>query len=360
MKSAWVFLPLQLVAVFMFKLRWLTIGLTYGPLFTIGKHDLRIWLDGVRYHWDIPLMTFVPVQKLCVNTLSPRQNGHHLPDDNWKCIIFDENISISINISLKFVPKGQINNISALVQIMPWRRRGDKPLSEPMMIISLTHICGTRPQWVSAYLSIRIRVLVIGRIYGYTRSVVQYWWSCIPSQSIGLFLGVCGSCVECHLLFYLVLPIMLCSIIILILGWLWSLVFFLNNILTLGILRSAISHLPGCVCPWTLFQNIGFNTVPSDPFMSHLDTHLMCIAQLGGPVLRASERVQYIPFQLGDKSPMITGQHTAGGSASQLRQLTKLSPWLTLYKNITLSFWHYKKYFGFYLTKSWVYIISLT
>ena len=35
------------------------------------------------------------------------------------------------NISLKCVPKGQINNIPALVQIMAWHRQGDKPLSEP-------------------------------------------------------------------------------------------------------------------------------------------------------------------------------------------------------------------------------------
>ena len=31
---------------------------------------------------------------------------------------------------------------------MAWRRPGDKPLSEPMMVSSLTHICVTRPQWV--------------------------------------------------------------------------------------------------------------------------------------------------------------------------------------------------------------------
>ena len=36
-------------------------------------------------------------------------------------------------ISLKFVPTGPINNIPALVQIMAWRRPGDKPLSETTM-----------------------------------------------------------------------------------------------------------------------------------------------------------------------------------------------------------------------------------
>ena len=35
-----------------------------------------------------------------------------------------------------------------------------------------------------------------------------------------------------------------------------------------------IPHLPGCFCPWTFFQNIGFNMVPSDPCMSHLATQL--------------------------------------------------------------------------------------
>ena len=43
-----------------------------------------------------------------------------------------------------------MNNIPTLAQIMAWRRSGDKPLSEPMMISLLTHICVTRPQCVNA------------------------------------------------------------------------------------------------------------------------------------------------------------------------------------------------------------------
>ena len=73
------------------------------------------------------------------------------PDDIFKCIFLNENEGISIKISLKFVPKGQINNIPSLVQIMAWRRPGDKPLSEAMMVSLSTHICVTRPQWVNAY-----------------------------------------------------------------------------------------------------------------------------------------------------------------------------------------------------------------
>ena len=83
-----------------------------------------------------------------VNTLRPRQNGCHFADDIFKCIFLNENVRISIKISLKFVPKDPINNIPALVQIMTWRRPGDKPLSEPTMASLLTHICVSQPQWV--------------------------------------------------------------------------------------------------------------------------------------------------------------------------------------------------------------------
>ena len=84
-----------------------------------------------------------------VNTLGPRQNGYHFADYIFKCIFLNENAWVSLKISLKFVPKVQINNIPALVQTMAWRWPGNKPLSEPMMVSLLTHICVTRPQWVN-------------------------------------------------------------------------------------------------------------------------------------------------------------------------------------------------------------------
>ena len=84
-----------------------------------------------------------------VNTLRPRQNGRRFPDDIFKCIFLNKNVWISIKISLKFIPMDPINNIAALIPIMAWRRPGDKPLSEPMMVNLPTHICVTRPQWVN-------------------------------------------------------------------------------------------------------------------------------------------------------------------------------------------------------------------
>ena len=50
-----------------------------------------------------------------VNSSSPGQNGHHLADDTFRSILLNEKLCILINISLKFVPKGPIDNLRALV-----------------------------------------------------------------------------------------------------------------------------------------------------------------------------------------------------------------------------------------------------
>ena len=59
-----------------------------------------------------------------INTLKPRHNGCHFPDDLFKCIFLNENLWTSIQSSLKFVHKAPIKNISALVQIMACRLVG--------------------------------------------------------------------------------------------------------------------------------------------------------------------------------------------------------------------------------------------
>ena len=83
-----------------------------------------------------------------LDTLRPRQNCRYFSDAIFKCIFLNENVLISLKISLTFGPKVRINNIPALVQIMAWCRSGDKPLSEPMMVRLLTHICVPLSQWV--------------------------------------------------------------------------------------------------------------------------------------------------------------------------------------------------------------------
>ena len=99
--------------------------------------------------WKNQVVTEVPRDTGgALNSLSLRQKGRHFSDDIFKGIFLSDNIWISINISRNVVPKGLINNIPALVQIMAHHRPGDKPLSETMMVRLPKHICVTRPQWV--------------------------------------------------------------------------------------------------------------------------------------------------------------------------------------------------------------------
>ena len=45
-----------------------------------------------------------------INSSPPGQDGRHLADNIFKCIFLNENVRTSIQISLKFVPKGPIDN----------------------------------------------------------------------------------------------------------------------------------------------------------------------------------------------------------------------------------------------------------
>ena len=91
--------------------------------------NMKWWYFQLQQQWVL----------LKINTLRPGENGRHFPDDIFKCIFLNEDIWISIQFSLK------------LIQIMAWHRPGDKPLSEPMMVVLPAHIGVTRPQWVKVY-----------------------------------------------------------------------------------------------------------------------------------------------------------------------------------------------------------------
>ena len=75
--------------------------------------DFSSYTNGrVYWKWKDPVL----------NKLRPRQNGRHLANDAFKRIFLNGNVKISIEMSLKFAPKGPINKIPELVQIMAWRR----------------------------------------------------------------------------------------------------------------------------------------------------------------------------------------------------------------------------------------------
>ena len=118
------------------------------PYLVVPLISARITLISTRVsaHCHAILLCGLSRHGLFLNTMRPRQNGCHFADNIFKCIFWNENVWISIKISLKFVPKGPVNNIPALVQIMAWHRPCDKPLSELMMVSLLRHIRVTLPQ----------------------------------------------------------------------------------------------------------------------------------------------------------------------------------------------------------------------
>ena len=85
---------------------------------------------------------------------------------------------IPIKISLKFVHKGLINNIPALVQITARRRPGNKPLSETMIVSLLMHICVTRPQWVKWNRNQHQVIETSRRIFP-SRNLANYFKQCL-------------------------------------------------------------------------------------------------------------------------------------------------------------------------------------
>ena len=124
-----------------------------GP---VSTHVARTGAKEIIRAWccrpPSPILAARPCATDCIdgpglNTLRQRQNGRHFADDIFKCICLIEHVRIPIKILLNFVSMGLINNIPTLVQIMAWRRPGDEPLSEPMMVSLPTHLCITRPWW---------------------------------------------------------------------------------------------------------------------------------------------------------------------------------------------------------------------
>ena len=124
------------------------------------KDDRTFWNTISMFRVFIRSHQFVFSYIETINTLTPRQNGRPFVDDIFKCIFLSENERISFKISLKCVPLGPINSIPALVQMMAWRRPGDKPLSELMIVSLPTHICVTRPQWVKVLV---VNIWIFGR-----------------------------------------------------------------------------------------------------------------------------------------------------------------------------------------------------
>ena len=89
-----------------------------GNNWSLRQYPNQCW---VIVTWTISFF-YIKTHWFLFTTLRPKQHGRHFADDTFKHIFLNENVGISIKISPKFIHKGPINNIPALVQIMAWRR----------------------------------------------------------------------------------------------------------------------------------------------------------------------------------------------------------------------------------------------
>ena len=89
----------------------------------------------------------------------------------FQCFFLNENVWISLNISLKFIIKFRINNNPALVQKMASRRPGHNPLSDSVPVSLPTHICVTRSKWVK-----KILIFVWSSVYVNNNAIQAIWY----------------------------------------------------------------------------------------------------------------------------------------------------------------------------------------
>ena len=125
--STWELFQYEIVSYqsrnFLIKIKWSVLWLIWKSLYV--KRQSWYWSrPQCGWEWKRPSQSTPP---------PPGQNGRHFTDDIFRCIFVNEKCCVLIKILLKFVPKGPVESISALVWIMAWRRIGDKPLSEPIL-----------------------------------------------------------------------------------------------------------------------------------------------------------------------------------------------------------------------------------
>ena len=100
-----------------------------------GIYHHRMWIELLLWSWYLviyfifvntkPVVIQIWKLWLIITHPSPGQHGRHFADSVFKCIFVNEKFCISIKISLKFVPKGPVENNPALVQngLAPNRRQ---------------------------------------------------------------------------------------------------------------------------------------------------------------------------------------------------------------------------------------------
>ena len=131
----------------------------HTPIF-MKSQRLTMINDRTIILWNFEYVSFFLLHGPFVNTLRPRYNCRHFTEDIFKCIILNENVWISLTISLKLVPSVPINDIPALVQIMSWHWRIYAWQCAYILITTHTYICTYIYTHMHVYIYIYIYIYI--------------------------------------------------------------------------------------------------------------------------------------------------------------------------------------------------------
>ena len=123
-----------------------------------ASHELRI--TAVIFHYDLERVGFTISSRIISE---PHEQLHTPVPMKWSGRISNAFSWMKINeFRLKFHWSLFLMVQSITFQhwfTMAWRLPGDKPLSEPMMVSLLTHICVIRPQWINCFINRPMHVM---------------------------------------------------------------------------------------------------------------------------------------------------------------------------------------------------------
>ena len=168
--------------------------------------------------------------------------------------------------------------------ISNWNKLFLRDMYIPRVCVAIT-VCRTTQYCWSFLLGINyIFNRVVSDSLYYNMDIGTIWHcalvSCIQLQSIDrTVLGVHCSGVECHCVFILLIPwlrVIQSRWLWLLSGWIrpWTFILAYTSFLKICRFGSATMHLTGCFCPRKFSLNFSLNILPSDSFMSCLDSLL--------------------------------------------------------------------------------------
>ena len=127
-----------------------------AELLHFARYSLSLWPKMPATFNFIQYCLLLPRNGLdiCLLTLFIVDKTAAISQTIFEMNFFNEKFCILIKISLKFVPKSPIDNKPTSLEIMAWRRIGDKPLSEPKLTRFPEHRCDTTGGWAKVCLEV--------------------------------------------------------------------------------------------------------------------------------------------------------------------------------------------------------------